>query len=298
MKHVNLIGYPCGWGAKDRGCEDGPKVLREQNIEEILSHVDVTAGWSEFITSDLDLDVTVPASALPYVAEYTAILYEEAYAAVQTHHFPVFLGGDHSMAFSSWKATAAAHDIVHELGLIWIDAHMDAHTLETSPSGAYHGMPVSNLLGKSPVCSPDSMDHEETSCVTPDHLCLIGVRSYEPEEKAFLDSVGVRVIMMDEIKKIGFKAAFEEAYKIATTGTKGFGISIDLDAFDPNLAPGIGSPEPNGLDPKEVMDSLHGLAYNPDIVGLEIAEFNPHLDENNKTLEVVLELLSTFFMKV
>jgi arginase len=193
------------------------------------------------------------------------------------------LSGDHSCAIGTWRGVARTLD--GPLGLIWIDAHMDAHTTETSPSGQWHGMPVAALLGKGGLGGG-------AATVRPEHMCLIGVRSFEPDEQALLERLGVRVILMEEVRRIGFEAAMAEAVAIASTGTAGYGLSIDLDGLDPSDAPGVGSPVVGGVRGADLLAALTDLQADPHFKALEVAEYNPVIDVEQRTLQLVLQIIN------
>jgi len=192
------------------------------------------------------------------------------------------LSGDHSCAIGSWRGVGRA--VNGPLGLIWIDAHMDAHTPETSPSGYWHGMPVAALLGEGEL-------GREGAVVLPQNLCLLGVRSYEAPEAELLQRLGVRVITMEEIKRIGFEAAMTEAVAIASAGTAGYGVSIDMDGIDPADAPGVGSPVVGGIPAADLLPALAHLQADSLFRALEVAEFNPVMDKEQRTLQLVLQIL-------
>ncbi len=154
---------------------------------------------------------------------------------------PCVIGGDHSCAGGTW--TGVARMLQGELGLVWIDAHMDSHTPATSHTGRLHGMPLAWLLGQ----GDDALYGLSAGVVDPEHVALIGVRSYEPEEKERLDRLGVRVFHIEEVHRRGLDTVAAEALAIAARGTSGFGVSIDLDAVTPEEAPGVGTPVADGI---------------------------------------------------
>ncbi|MEW5755475.1 MAG: arginase [Pseudomonadota bacterium] len=208
--------------------------------------------------------------------------------ALMEGHFPIIIGGDHSCAIGTW---AGVHHVFDgPLGMIWVDAHMDSHIPETSPSGALHGMPLAALLGLGDGAL--TQINGETPTLNPQNVCLYGVRSYEAGEAAILQNLGVRVITMEEINDVGHKATWNLALSIAKQHTVGYGISIDLDAVDPKDAPGVGSPEPGGLPGRWLAELLFSVKCDSELIALEIAEFNPYLDRNNQTLGVIDDIIS------
>lgn len=294
MTHpLALIPFSCGWGAKLRGCADGPSSLKKWKLAEQLAEAGLAAEWGEFTRFDAPEKSLTPAQALPLVARYNAALEAQVAAAIAAKKIPVTLGGDHSMAVGTWSGVTRAMGVQKKLGLIWFDAHLDAHTPRTSPSLAYHGMPVAVLLGDgaeelTSIGGPGAK-------IAPQHLCLIGIRSFEEAEHRFLADLGVRVFYMDEIKERGMKAVMQEALTIATTGADGFGITVDLDGFDPYEAPGVGSPEGHGFSRADGLAAIHGFGCHPGFVALEIAEYNPYRDRNHATSALVRDIIVSVF---
>ena len=172
---------------------------------------------------------------------------------------------------------------------MWIDAHMDAHTPRTSHTGRLHGMPLAWLLGE----DDDPLYGLTTGVIEPQHVVLIGVRSFEKEEKVRLERLGVRVVYMEEIRSRGIKPVMDEAIGIATRGTTAFGISIDLDVVSPDEAPGVGTPVRGGLTYREAQLAMEMLAASGKLRSLEVAEVNPILDQGNRTAALAVELVAS-----
>jgi arginase len=227
---------------------------------------------------------------LSIIHDLNAHLAQQVCDSATSGNLPLVVGGDHSCAIGTWSGAALALKQRGQLGLVWIDAHMDSHTPETTLSGAIHGMPLAALLG----CGAQELVSLAgfSPKLLPCHLCLVGVRSYEPAEAELLQRLGVRVFFMAEVKQRGIRAVMAEALAIARNGTAGFGISIDLDAFSPRESPGVGTPVRDGLGHLELDRVLRGIGMLPDLVALELAEFNPLRDHGNRTLELIGDLLS------
>jgi arginase len=160
--------------------------------------------------------------------------------------------------------------------------------METTPSKAYHGMPLAALLGFGEASLVNVL--EKGPLLSPQHLCLIGVRSYEEGEENLLKRLGVRIYYMQEVQRRGFEAVFKEALQLVKKGTLGYGLSIDLDGFDPLDAPGVGTPAPQGLRAKEVIPVLKYIQEDPLLKALEVVEFNPDRDKDGKTLFLMRDL--------
>lgn len=283
---VCILGVACGLGARDGRCRDGPDVLRAGDFVARLAARGLEVSWSQ------TLRPAAPES-LP-VAERLAELMDRLCGAVRREvsagRRPVVLGGDHTCAIGAWRGMRLALQEQGPLGLIWIDAHLDAHTPQTSPSGAYHGMPLAVLLGQG---GPPLVGKETP--LLPQHVCVVGARDFEPEEAALLLRLGVRVFPMEEIRCRGLTEVMAEALERVSRDTAGFGISIDVDALDPREAPAVGTPAPEGIAALELAAALRGIGDNPAFLGLEIAEFNPHLDRGRATEKVILQLIESAF---
>lgn len=274
-RSIELIGYACGRGARDQGCQAGPAVLAQALR---TGHVPFSWSWRRMVGAH-------GACALDAVAVACQALAQEV--AECDPPFAV-IGGDHSSAIGTW--TGAARAAAGPIGLIWIDAHMDFHTPETSPSGALHGMPLACLMGYGPRALTGLSGLRPA--LSPRNVAVIGVRSCEPEEMELAERVGLRIFTMAEIQRRGLGAVGAEALAIATDGTAGHGVSIDLDAFDPSDAPGVGSPEPGGLPRSGTLGLLARIGAAPGFRGIEIAEFNPARDREDATAGLVLDLLA------
>jgi arginase len=270
------------------GTADGPKVLMEhipayfQECPKILTYWHKTPPKFENAVPLAPIEAKIHAD---HVFEVTTHLCEQTKNALIQGKTPLIVGGDHSIAIGTWSGVKAALGN-EDLGLIWIDAHLDAHIPDTSPSQNIHGMPIAVLLG-----------HGDSRFTTlggplpklkPENVCLIGIRSFEAGEENLLKELGVKVYHMKELQQRGFSSVFEEARK--SISARGFGLSIDVDAFDPEEAPGTGTPEVDGLWLKDVTTAFHGLAQDPSLLALEITEFNPHRDSENKTAHLVWNL--------
>ncbi len=167
---------------------------------------------------------------------------------------------------------------------------MDMHVPETTPSGAINGMAVAALLGHgTPELTALSRGQ---GAISPRHLCLLGARSFEPEEPAFARRHGVRVIAMNELARRGIQDSCAEALAIAACGVAGYGVSLDLDVFDPADAPGVGTPAPGGIRPSEFLDAWAGLTGSSLCVGFEIVEYNPHRDRAARTARLISTLVA------
>jgi len=286
MRKIAIIGTACGRGAQNHGCQDGPEVLRALDFFGDLHESGINFFWDNVIHFPCDAD----SEALHAISGMCNVLSERVASALRHGHFPLVVGGDHSCAIGTWSGVGKAIAGKGELGLLWIDAHMDSHTPATTPSGAIHGMPLACLLGHG--------ERELTGIglpsptLLPGNVCLLGVRSYEAGEAALLEALGVRVYGMAEIRERGFAEVFNEALEHVQRNTCGFGISLDLDALDPSEEAGVGSPEPGGIYKHEMARAFRKLHHNPHFLAMEIVEYNPYLDSSFITAQAACELFA------
>ncbi|MBI3935468.1 MAG: aminotransferase class III-fold pyridoxal phosphate-dependent enzyme, partial [Betaproteobacteria bacterium] len=283
-KPVEIVGVACGAGARDGRCAAGPGALRATDLLFRLQTQGLQAAWADMLRPG-PAHHDDPLKAVHSVCKQLASRVQ----AIVTHgRLPAVLGGDHSCAIGTWKGAAAALAARGPVGLIWIDAHMDAHTPHTTPSGALHGMPLACLLGYG---EPALIGLAGGVGLKPEHVCLIGVRSFETAEAALLRRLGVRILFMHDIARRGLVTVMREALAIATAGTAGFGVTIDLDALDPRDAPGVSTPVHGGIRAVELAAALSEPGRNPGLVAIEIAEYNPERDRRGATASSASELL-------
>jgi arginase len=290
-KMLEVIGAQCGWGAGSHEAEYGPQVFKESGLLQALEADNLTLHWQslETPTSYKNQKELPYQKRLKEITTFDTQLAAQVKAAIETSHFPVVLGGDHAIAMGTWSGAVSALKAAGQFGLIWIDAHMDSHTPQTSPSQNIHGMPLAALLGFGESVLVNL--GESGTKLNPQHVVLIGVRSFEEGEAALLEKLKVKVFFIEEVKKLGFETVFKQAIAIATKDTLGFGLSIDLDAFDPSDAPGTGTPVADGLRAKEVLPVLAAYGQHPSLKAIEITEFNPTKDVNGKTATLAKDIL-------
>jgi arginase len=279
QRQIELIGAAWGLGGADPGCAQAPDALIPRLAEPLARcGADVVLGPM----------LHPPAAERrreAAVSKLCSMLATAVSDAMRRGRLPCVIGGDHSCAGGTW--TGVGRMLQGELGLVWIDAHMDSHTPATSHTGRLHGMPLAWLLGQ----ADDALYGLTSGVVDPDHVALIGVRSYEPEEKQRLDRLGVRVFHIEEVRSRGLDTVFAEAMRIATHGTAGFGISIDLDAVTPEEAPGVGTPVPDGIAGAELARVLQTVSGRRELAGIELVEYLPRLDPDGRSARVAIDLL-------
>ncbi len=283
---LHIIGVASGLGSPDSRCRKGPQYLHKYGITTVLEHTGRDVVWHYMNSGKIDSRQShlIVAGTCRRVARLVESL------SANGERFLV-LGGDHSIAIGTWTGARAALGRGELLGLIWIDAHMDCHRPETSPSGNVHGMPLACLLGYGDPRL--SRLGKYSAVLQPENVCLVGVRSFESQEADLIDRIGVRVFFMEEINCRGLETVMQEARKIAGSGTGGIGVSIDLDAVDPLDAPGVSTPVPGGLRGRALIAALDQIGGDPSLLGIEVAEFNPDCDIDNRTADLVCALVNS-----
>ena len=223
------------------------------------------------------------------VDKFNSNMYKTLGEYYEKDYFPIVLGGDHTVAIPSALASIKHHD---SIGMIWIDAHTDYNTFETTITGNLHGLPCAAITGYK---NKDMTTYHDGRTIQPAKTVIVGARSIDPKEKENLKYAGVTVFSTEDLKVKGVEAVMEEAFKIATFKTNGVHISYDLDVIDPEVAPGVSVDEENGINEKEAYEIMDTIIENKDkIKSLDLVEFNPKYDINNKTLNIAINLLNKF----
>jgi arginase len=203
---------------------------------------------------------------------------------------PLVLGGDHSVAAGTVSGVSHYyHSRGESIGLIWLDAHADMNTPETSPSGNVHGMPLACILGMGPAELADLFGYRPK--VAPARTVIIGLRDVDREEKLKVRESGVHVFTMRDIDERGLRSVMEEAIRLATDGAAGFHLSLDMDFVDPKDAPGVGTPVRGGATYREAHLAMEMLCDSGKMVSMEVVEVNPVIDEVNRTADLGVELI-------
>ncbi len=292
MTSVHLIGVPLDLGGGRRGVDMGPSALRIAGIGDQIAAL----GYTVIDKGDLPAAIAETQHKADerkkYVHEIARVcqnLYATAAASLESGALPLVMGGDHSLAAGS---VAASADHVRRtsgkpLGLIWVDAHGDMNTPQTSSSGNVHGMPLAALLGQEPA-ELAAIGHSPS--VDAAHTVLVGIRNLDQEEKAQIRASGVHVFTMKDIDREGIATIAERAIALAATGTGGVHVSFDLDVCDPTVAPGVGTPVKGGFDYREAHMIMELVADSQRLVALDLVEVNPTLDIRNATAEFAAEL--------
>jgi len=300
-KHIRIIGVPLDLGQSRRGVDMGPSAMRVAGLEaklEALGYDVKDAGNVPVALAETKAEGDPHAK---YLKEITETCSKEADLVVKTLEsgaIPVVLGGDHSIAAGTVSGVAEFYRRKHQrIGLLWIDAHTDINTPDSSPSGNVHGMPLGAIMGLFP--SPLSDLYGFSPKVQPQNCVLVGVRDVDNHEREHIKKSGVHVFTMRDIDERGMRAVMEEALRLAGRGTVGYHVSLDLDWIDPEDAPGVGTPVWGGATYREGHLAMEIIADHGRMLSFEMVEVNPVLDERNQTAELAVELaLSAFGKKI
>lgn len=296
MASIDLIGVPLDLGASRRGVEMGPSAVRLARLEEHLESLghevrdlgDAPVPTRETLGFGSGLDY------LPTIAAVCRDVATRTATSVRQRRIPLVLGGDHSVSAGSVAGVATAlAERGERLGVIWLDAHADLNTPESSLSGNVHGMPLAHLLGYG--------DTETASIASPApailaaNTVIIGARDLDQAERGHIREFGVRTYTMREIDERGMRAVLQEAIGLASDGTQGIHVSLDLDFVDPREAPGVGTPVRGGATYREAHLAMETLWDTGRVVSMDLVEVNPVLDRENHTAELAVGLVRSGF---
>ena len=298
---IRVIGVPLDLGQSRRGVDMGPSAVRVAGLEarlEELGHVVEDAGNIDVAIAEQRHEGDPHAK---YLKEITAICAKNAELVLETldsGKIPIVLGGDHSVAAGTVAGVAEFYRRQNQkIGLVWIDAHTDINTPESSPSGNVHGMPLAALCGLGPSELTNIFGFSPK--VHPENCVLVGVRDIDFIEKENVRKAGIAVFTMRDIDERGMRTVMEEALRIAGQGTAGYHVSLDMDWVDPEDAPGVGTPVRGGATYREAHLAMEIIADHGRMLSFEIVEVNPVIDEHNRTAELAVELaLSAFGKKI
>jgi arginase len=299
-RRIRILGVPLDMGASRRGVDMGPSALRVAGLQARLQ------ALGHEVTDGGNIRVEVAETRAPggqnahYLAEITETCLRTAQMVLKTLRegmTPLVLGGDHSMAAGTVSGVAEFYRRRgQKIGLLWMDAHPDINTPETSPSGNVHGMPLAALAGLGPEPLANIFGHAPK--VAAENTALIGIRNIDAAERDNLRRAGItHVYTMRDIDERGMRVVMEEALRAAGDGTAGYHVSLDMDWIDPEDAPGVGTPVRGGATYREAHLAMEILADRGNLLSLEIVEVNPVIDEHNRTADLAVELACSAFGK-
>ena len=297
---LRIIGVPMDLGASRRGVDMGPSAVRYTDLRDSLEKLGHTVEDAGNVTVPFREDAAKGAQrGARYLGAITAVCIEVAArvrSALEDGRIPIVLGGDHALAAGS-IAGASTHFAAkgERLGVVWVDAHGDLNTPATSRSGNVHGMPLAALLGHGDRAMVGIGGSEPA--VQARNVALVGLRDLDDDERNHIRKWSLSAFTMRALDERGVRAVLEEAITLATRDAAGLWVSFDMDVIDPDEAPGVGTPVSGGITYREAHLAMEMFADSGKLVGLDLVEVNPVLDERNRTAEIARELLLSAFGK-
>ena len=288
-REIGIVGVPMDLGAGRRGVDMGPSAIRYAGLERDLRAMGllVTDYQNIAVPGPESADVGNPRAKFEQLIETACVELRQQVAQIaRGNAFPLVLGGDHSIAMGT---VAGLLDAWGDVGVLWIDAHGDINTPETSPSGNVHGMPVAALLGLGEAGLGSRLGWDKRH-IRPERLVLFGTRTLDPGERRIIADLGIRMFTMSQIDQMGVTAAVRSAIDVVG-GPGGIHVSLDMDAVDPLEAPGVGTPWPGGLTFREAHLAMELLADAGQVSSMEVVEVNPIHDHENRTAKLAADLI-------
>ena len=292
-KTIGFVGVPLDLGGGRRGVDMGPSAIRIAELEAEVKRLgfDFEDHGNVPVREPATREASDPrAKFLEEIADCCAALKTRVEGLLEAGRMPLVVGGDHSIACGTVAGISSYfHRRGERIGLLWFDAHGDLNTPQTSESGNIHGMPLACCLGH----GPDALRRlsERFPMVDVSASALVGVRSLDAGERALIHEIGIKCFTMREIDLRGIHSVMDEALETVTHGTAGFHCSFDLDGTDPVVSPGVGTPVPGGTTYRESHAVMELIAATDELIGLEMTEINPILDNSNQTAKVAVEFV-------
>ena len=291
---IAIIGAPLDLGQGRRGVDMGPSAVRVAGLGRKLTALGYTVAdlGNVHVAQAESLTDAGPSNAkyVTQIAESCEKLAALVASSLASSQMPLVLGGDHSIAAGT--VAGVADFLRHKsqkAGLLWIDAHADMNTPESSPSGNVHGMPLACCVGHGPAELVNLLGFAPK--VDPANVALVGIRDVDELERAQLKDIGVHAFTMRDIDERGMRDVMRDAIAIASNGTAGFHLSLDLDFVDPEYAPGVGTPVRGGATYREAHLAMEMICDSSRMLSMEVVEVNPVIDQVNRTAELAVELI-------
>lgn len=284
---IDIIGVPIDLGADRRGVDMGPSAIRYAHLQPKLESLGYRVNDEGNVEVPIAEKCSITNPKLKYIDCIIPMSRRVSGAvstSMQAGNFPLVLGGDHSLSIGSVRGAARGRKI----GVIWVDAHGDFNNAETTPSGNIHGMSLAILAGLGDKSLVQLWD-EPVPVIDPKKIAVIGARDLDEGEKANLQNAGVMVMSMEQIDRYGMVNAVEKAIERVSRDVDGIYLSLDLDALDPEHAPGVGTPVPAGLNQREAHLACEMIAETGKLIGMDLVEVNPILDLQNRTASLAVD---------
>ncbi len=296
MTHnIALIGAPVDLGAGQRGCLLGPEAMRLSHIEERLTSLGHNVSDMGNISAQEVDGFNLPGNALnsDNIVGWTRALHQKSYHVMQDGYFPIFMGGDHALAMGTVSGVSQyAKDQGRPLCVLWLDAHADFNTPQTSVSGNMHGMPVSFFCGEEGF---DNILPEHDAWVEPDNMFMFGIRSVDDAERKLVASRGVQVFDMRAIDEHGTATIIRSILDKVKDRNAMLHVSLDVDFLDPSIAPGVGTRVPGGANFREAHLIMEMLCESGLATSMDLAELNPYLDNQGQSARMLTDLTASLF---
>lgn len=294
MAHkVRIIGVPMDLGQSRRGVDMGPSAMRGAGLQLRLKQMGHQVEDIGNISVKQPEEMSVGEKRAKYMTEIAETCKDLAgivQKSLEENFIPLVLGGDHSIAVGAVSGVAAHfRKEKKQIGYLWLDAHGDMNTPESSPSGNVHGMPLAAVMGYGATELVDLLGFKPK--VEPQNIVLVGVRDLDAQEKKLMKKSGVRVYTMRDIDERGMREVMADALKYAMDDTDGVAVSLDMDFVDPSDAPGVGTPVRGGVTYREAHLAMEMIADTEAMVSMEVVEINPIIDEHNRTALLGVELV-------
>jgi arginase len=290
---VRIIGVPMDLGASRRGVDMGPSALRVAGLQTRLKQLGHQVEDIGNISVKQPEEMSYGEKRAKYldeIAETCKDLAEAIQKSLEEGYFPLVLGGDHSIAAGAAAGVASFfRKDKKDLGYIWLDAHGDMNTPESSPSGNVHGMPLATIMGYGPPELVDLMGFKPKA--EPGNIVIVGARDLDAQERKIVKKSGIHVFTMRDIDERGMREVMSDALKYAMDDTGGIAVSLDMDFVDPSDAPGVGTPVRGGVTYREAHLAMEMIADSDSMASLEVVEINPVIDEHNRTALLGVELI-------
>lgn len=284
---IDIIGVPIDLGADRRGVDMGPSAIRYAHLQNKLEDLGYTVSDEGNVEVPIAEMCSITNPKLKYI-DCIIPMSRRVSGAVSTSiaagNFPLVIGGDHSLSIGSVRGAARNRKI----GVIWLDAHADFNTAETTPSGNIHGMSLAILCGMGDKSLVQLWD-EPVPVIDPKKIAIVGARDLDEGEKRNLNEAGAMVMGMEQIDRHGMVACLEKAIERISRDVDGIYLSLDLDSLDPEHAPGVGTPVPAGLTQREAHLACEMISETGKLIGMDIVEVNPILDVQNRTASLAVD---------
>lgn len=288
-KKLAIIGAPLDLGSSRRGVDMGPSAIRYSGLQERLERLGFEVDDCGNVTAEIPevaAESDERARFLPAILATCSQIARRVGEIATEGQFPVVLGGDHSIAMGT---LAGLHSVRGPGGVIWVDAHGDLNTPTNSPSGNVHGMPLAAALGR---CGFSLQGMDEAPWVDPSRVSLVGIRALDPGEKALVAELGLHVFTMSDIDRRGLPEVMRAAVEVVS-GDAFVHLSLDVDACDPEIAPGVGTPIRGGFSYREAHLAMELIAEAKVLTSVEVVEVNPVLDHADETGILAVELVAS-----